>query len=142
MGLSELFGHVKGAFTGATSNRMGRFAEANGGTLLVDEVADLPLDGQARLLRVLQERELSPVGSNEVIRIDVRLVCATNKNLSAEAAAGRFRYDLLDWFKAMTIALPPLRDRTGDVRLLIDHFARGAFADLKIPPKTISPEGD
>lgn len=115
---SEMFGHVKGAFTGATGDRAGRFELADGGTLFLDEIANVPLAQQAKLLRVLQSGEFERVGSSRTRRVDVRLVCATNADLAAEAAAGRFREDLLFRVNTVEIALPPLRDRREDIPAL------------------------
>jgi two-component system, NtrC family, response regulator PilR len=137
---SELFGHVKGAFTGAINNRPGLFREAEGGTIFLDEIGELPLALQVKLLRVLQEREVTPVGSNKGIHIDVRVVAATNRNLDAEIAAGRFREDLFYRLNVITIPLPPLRERAGDLPLLIHHFlARFSSANEKTV-KHVSPQ--
>jgi len=119
---SELFGHVKGAFTGAVSQKEGRFKYADGGTLFLDEVGDMPVETQAKLLRVLENREVVPVGGNESQAVDVRLVAATNRNLREMVQAGTFREDLLFRLQVISVDLPPLRDRTGDIPLLIDHF--------------------
>jgi two-component system response regulator HydG len=125
---SELFGHVKGAFTGAVNHKEGRFKYADGGTLFLDEVGDMPLETQAKLLRVLENREIVPVGGNEPLPVDVRLVAATNRDLKAMVLAGTFREDLLFRLHVIEVDLPPLRDRTGDILLLIDHFI-GEFAE-------------
>jgi DNA-binding NtrC family response regulator len=117
---SELFGHAKGAFTGAHSERMGRFAAAEGGTLFLDEVGEMSLEAQAKILRVLQEREYTPVGSNEVRRSNVRIVAATNRPLKEEVAAQRFREDLYFRLNVVTVQTPPLRDRTRDIPLLLE----------------------
>jgi len=119
---SELFGHVKGAFTGAVSSKEGRIVHADGGTLFLDEVGDMPLLTQAKLLRVLETREVLPVGGNTPRKVDVRLVAATNRDLRAMVKDGTFREDLLFRLQVVVIDLPPLRDRAGDIPLLIDHF--------------------
>src|ERR1700739_3876632 len=122
---SELFGHVKGAFTDAKSDRVGRFELADGGTLFLDEIANVPLKLQAKLLRVLETGELERVGSSSTRRVDVRVIAATNVDVTAEAAAGRFRQDLLFRLNTIEIHLPPLRERKEDIDLLAHHFLRG-----------------
>jgi len=119
---SELFGYERGAFTGATSAKAGWFATANGGTLFLDEIGDLPQSTQVKLLRVLQEREVIPIGSRKPVPIDVRLIAATNVNLTEAVKAGRFREDLYYRIKVVPIEIPPLRDRPGDILPLVDHF--------------------
>ena len=120
---SELFGYVKGAFTGAAGDRPGLFEQADGGTLLLDEIGELPLALQAKLLRVLQENEIRRVGDQKTRRVDVRLLAATAKDLAAEAAAGRFRHDLFDRLNVVAIHLRPLSERRADIAPLAGHFA-------------------
>lgn len=119
---SELFGHEKGAFTGAISKRMGRFEQAIGGTLFLDEIGDVPMDIQVKLLRVLQEKEFERIGGNETIKVDVRIIAATNKNLEKEIAEGRFRMDLYYRLNVFPITLPPLRRRKEDIPSLVNYF--------------------
>ncbi|CUI31513.1 sigma-54-dependent transcriptional regulator [Achromobacter ruhlandii] len=133
---SELFGHVKGAFTGATSDRAGRWREAEGGTLFLDEIGDMPLATQAKILRALQEREITPVGAGRVVPVNVRIVAATHRDLPAAVAAGRFREDLWYRLQVVPIVLPPLRERLGDVVLLAEHFLRRIGGGA---PKRLSP---
>jgi transcriptional regulator with PAS, ATPase and Fis domain len=125
---AELFGHARGAFTGAVADRPGVFEEAHGGTLLLDEVGELSARAQAKLLRVIQEGELRRVGENASRRIDVRIVAATNRDLRTEVSAGRFRLDLLYRLDVVRIVVPPLRDRREDIPLLAEHFWRDATA--------------
>jgi len=121
---SELFGHEKGAFTGAVTSRQGRFELANGGTLFLDEIGDLPLHLQAKLLRVLQEREYEKVGSSRPVKVDVRILAASHRPLEALIKAGQLREDLYYRLNVVTILIPPLRERRSDLSLLIDHFLR------------------
>ncbi|HVK18118.1 MAG TPA: sigma-54 dependent transcriptional regulator [Fimbriiglobus sp.] len=130
---SELFGHAKGAFTGADRSRTGLLALADGGTVFLDELADIPLPVQAKLLRVLERQEVLPVGGTEAQRVNVRVVSATHADLSAEVAAGRFRHDLFFRLNVYPIHLPALRDRADDIPLLADHFLR-RFADGSVLP--------
>jgi transcriptional regulator with GAF, ATPase, and Fis domain len=135
---SELFGHERGSFTGATGTRVGRFELAQGGTLLLDEIGNLPIGIQAKLLRVLQSRQLERVGGRESISLDVRVVAATNVDLEHAIAAGRFRQDLYFRLQEMTIALPPLRDRPGDVARLAEHFVALYARRFDLPVRGIS----
>ncbi|REE22471.1 two component Fis family sigma54 specific transcriptional regulator [Paraburkholderia sp. BL27I4N3] len=138
---SELFGHARGAFTGAVTQRAGRIAEANGGTLFLDEIGDLPLPMQAKLLRVIQERTLTPVGSNTSVPIDVRIVAATHRDLAEEVAARTFREDLFYRLNVIPIHLPPLRDRPDDILPLAAHFLIAA-ANLAGPVRTLSADAE
>ena len=119
---SELFGHEKGAFTGAVSRRKGRFEAANGGTIFLDEIGEISLAVQAKLLRVLQEQQFEPLGSSKTMTVNVRIIAATNKNLEEEIQAGRFREDLFYRLNVFPILLPPLRERKDDIPLLAEHF--------------------
>jgi transcriptional regulator with GAF, ATPase, and Fis domain len=122
--LSELFGHEKGAFTGATQRRLGRFEQANGGTIFLDEVGELPSDTQVALLRVLQEREFERVGGTQTIRVDVRVITATNRELTSAVANESFRQDLFYRLNVFPIEVPPLRDRTEDILMLVEYFVQ------------------
>jgi transcriptional regulator with GAF, ATPase, and Fis domain len=121
--MSELFGHEKGSFTGAAAQKIGRFEMAEGGTIFLDEIADITPQTQVALLRVLQERQFERVGGTETIDLDVRVICATNKNLEEMVEEGTFRLDLYYRLKGMVIELPALRDRRGDIPLLVERFA-------------------
>jgi psp operon transcriptional activator len=130
---AELFGHEQGAFTGATKARPGRFEEADGGTLFLDELGTLSMAAQERLLRVIEYGEVTRIGSSRPIRVDVRIVAATNENLPDLVDNGRFRADLLDRLSFEVVTLPPLRVREGDVPVLSDHFGRRMAAELGWP---------
>lgn len=137
---SELFGHVKGAFTGAISNRIGRFELANGGTIFLDEIGDISLSTQIRLLRVLQEEEFERVGDTKRIKIDVRVIAATNKNLKKAIDIGEFRQDLYYRLRVVPIYLPPLRDRKDDIPLLINCFLKRFNAEIGKRVNNVSPK--
>ncbi|MFT5051106.1 MAG: two-component system response regulator HydG [Chlamydiales bacterium] len=137
---SEFFGHKKGSFTGAFKDRPGHFVAADGGTVFLDEIGDMPLAMQAKLLRVLQDGEVRPVGSNKSLKVDVRVVAATNKDLVAMCASGEFREDLYFRLNVITLKLPPLRDRTGDVRHLTRFFIERAAESQDEPARGISAE--
>jgi DNA-binding NtrC family response regulator len=137
---STLFGHVKGAFTGAEADRQGKFKQADGGTIFLDEVGELPTEVQMRLLRVLQEREIEPVGSNESSQIDVRVIAATNRQLDLAIQNGTFREDLFYRLNVVPIYLPPLRERKQDIRDLVDSFIRHFAGEYNLPEVSISPE--
>jgi transcriptional regulator with GAF, ATPase, and Fis domain len=137
---AELFGHVKGAFTGAIHNRVGRFEEAQGGTLFLDEIGDLALDLQAKLLRVVQEREFQRLGSSETVRLDLRIVAATNCDLLRRVEQGRFREDLYYRLNVVPLHLPSLRQRSGDIPVLARHFVQKICRFEQLPSKTLTPE--
>jgi len=135
---SELFGYEKGAFTGASTRKKGRFEMADGGTLLLDEIGDLPPQTQVKLLRVIQEREFERLGGTETVQVNVRLITATNKNLEEDIAEGRFREDLFYRLNVFTIFLPPLRERKSDILLLAEHFLEKYEREHKKDVKRIS----
>ena len=135
---SELFGHERGAFTSAVKQRKGKFEQANGGTLFMDEIGDMSLSAQAKVLRALQENRISRVGSDRDVEVNVRVVAATNKNLREEIRKGNFREDLYHRLSVIVIAVPPLSERRDDIPLLSDYFIRKICAEYGIPPKPIS----
>jgi two-component system nitrogen regulation response regulator NtrX len=137
---SELFGHVRGAFTGAVADKPGRFEQANGGTIFLDEIADMSLKTQAKVLRVLQEQVMERVGGTQRIKVDVRVVAATNKDLPAEIRAGRFREDLYFRLNVIPIFVPPLRERQQDIPLLAEHFMALLAAEYGRRPKRLASE--
>ncbi len=137
---TELFGHVRGAFTGATNSRAGRFEQAHRGTIFLDEIGDMPLGLQAKLLRVLQEREFQRLGSSETIRVDVRVIAATNSDLEAMTSQGKFREDLFYRLNVVPIMLPPLREHSQDVGPLALHFIERICRQENIRVKQISPD--
>lgn len=136
---SELFGHVKGAFTGADTSRVGRFEQADGGVLFLDELGELSLDNQVKLLRALQTGEIQRVGSDQLIRVDARVVAATNKQLFQMTRAGSFREDLYYRLSVITVTIPPLRERSDEIPLLVDYFLKEAAERLQRPPVELSP---
>ncbi|MEX1223179.1 MAG: sigma-54 dependent transcriptional regulator [Pirellulales bacterium] len=136
---SQLFGHVKGAFTGANAAALGCFRAAEGGTVFLDEIGELDLELQSSLLRVIQERRVTPLGSHESHPIDVRIVAATNRNLSQEVAAGRFRLDLYYRLNVVSLESAPLASRRGDVLLLAEHFLQNICNEFEIPLKRFTP---
>jgi transcriptional regulator with PAS, ATPase and Fis domain len=139
---SELFGHVKGAFTGAAGARPGLFREADRGTIFLDEVGDISPGLQSRLLRVLQEHEIQPVGADSPVRVDVRVLAATHQNLEALVEQGRFRSDLFYRLNVVTVELPPLRERLQDLPLLVHHFLRQLATSHSRDPVALDPEAE
>jgi len=136
---SELFGHERGAFTGAIARREGKFEAADGGTLFLDEIGDMPLETQAKLLRVLQERQFERVGGNQPLTVDVRIIAATNQDLEARVVQGRFREDLYYRVKVVEIRVPPLRERREDIPQMVQHFIRDACHRFGLPEKQLAP---
>src|SRR5215471_8036719 len=136
---SELFGHMKGSFTGAVSDRAGKFEQADGGTLFLDEVGDMSLAAQAKVLRVLQDGVVTRIGGAKPIKVDVRVLSATNKNLEEEIAAGRFREDLYYRLNVVPLHIPPLRERREDIPLLASHFVRTLSEREGVPPRVLDP---
>jgi transcriptional regulator with GAF, ATPase, and Fis domain len=134
---AELFGHTRGAFTGAVQQRVGRFEQAHNSTLFLDEIGDMPLDLQAKLLRVLQEREFQRIGSSETVRVDVRVVAASNTDLAEKVAQGTFREDLFYRLNVVPVTMPPLRERACDIPLLAHHFLEKICRAEGIPIKRI-----
>jgi DNA-binding NtrC family response regulator len=137
---AELFGHVRGAFTGALQARIGRFEQAHRGTLFLDEIGDLPMELQAKLLRVLQEREFQRLGSSESVQVDIRVIAATNCDLPQRVAEGRFREDLYYRLNVVPILMPPLRRRRSDIAMLASHFAEKICRMEEIPLKSLRPD--
>jgi two-component system nitrogen regulation response regulator NtrX len=136
---SELFGHVKGAFTGAVADRKGKFEAAHNGTIFLDEIGDMSVKTQAKVLRVLQEQVTEPVGSTSRVQVDVRVLAATNKDLLAEIRAGRFREDLYFRLNVIPIFVPPLRGRAEDIPLLVEHFVTDLAIEYGKRPKRVTP---
>jgi DNA-binding NtrC family response regulator len=134
---SELFGHERGAFTSAIKQRRGKFEQANGGTLFMDEIGDMSLSAQAKVLRALQENKISRVGSDKDVAVDVRVVAATNKDIRAEIARGNFREDLYHRLSVILIKVPPLRERAGDIAELVDYFVQQIASEQHISPKSV-----
>jgi len=137
---AELFGHVKGAFTGAVNHRIGLFEQANRGTIFLDEIGDMPLSLQAKLLRVLQEREFQRLGSSETVKIDVRVIAGTNADLPELIKQGKFREDLYYRLNVVPMMIPPLRDRVSDIASLVQHFVEKICREEQIPMKQVSRE--
>ncbi|MFK8103694.1 MAG: sigma-54-dependent transcriptional regulator [Saprospiraceae bacterium] len=137
---SELFGHEKGSFTGAYKQKIGKFEQANGGTIFLDEIGDMSLKAQAKVLRALQESRISRVGGDKEIRVDVRVIAATNKDLRAEIKRGKFREDLYHRLAVIIIHVPPLNERRGDIPLLVEHFNKLVCGEYGVAPKKIDKE--
>jgi transcriptional regulator with PAS, ATPase and Fis domain len=137
---AELFGHTKGAFTGAFNARVGKFKYAHGGTLFLDEIGDMPLSMQSKVLRAIEQKEFTPLGQNNPVSSDFRIICATNKNLVDCVASGSFREDLYYRINAFEIKLPPLRSRKDDIPCLVEHFTKLACENNQLPLKGFLPE--
>jgi transcriptional regulator with GAF, ATPase, and Fis domain len=137
---SELFGHEKGAFTGANNQRVGKFEQCNGGTIFLDEIGDMSLPTQTKILRVLQNGTFERVGGNQSVKVDVRVIAATNKPLEKAVAAREFREDLFYRLNVVRIEIPPLRERKEDIRLLVNYFLKKIAQNQKMAPKSISQE--
>ena len=137
---SELFGHERGAFTSAIKQRKGKFEQANGGTLFMDEIGDMSLSAQAKVLRALQESKISRVGSDKDLSVDVRVVAATNKDIRAEIEKGNFREDLYHRLSVILIKVPPLRERASDIKQLVEYFVQQIAAEYHVSPKKVDDE--
>ncbi len=137
---SEMFGHEKGAFTGAITRRAGRFEDAHKSTIFLDEIGDMPLELQAKILRVLQEREVQRIGGSQVSKIDVRVIAATNRELASEIKNGRFRHDLYFRLRVVPLHIPPLRERPEDIPVLVEHFLEETCRRENLAPKVILPD--
>ena len=137
---SELFGHIKGSFTGAIKDRAGKFEQADGGTLFLDEIGDMSMAAQTKVLRALQENEITRVGSDKPIKVNVRVLAATNKDLPKEISAGRFREDLFHRLNVIPIHVPSLKERISDIPLLVNYFAEQICGEQRIATKTFDNE--
>ncbi|HTM51535.1 MAG TPA: sigma-54 dependent transcriptional regulator [Bryobacteraceae bacterium] len=137
---AELFGHVKGAFTGAANHRVGRFEQADGSTIFLDEIAEMPLDLQVKMLRVLQEREFQRIGASDTVKVDLRIISASNVDLARRVDQGRFREDLFYRLNVVRLRTPPLRERLSDVPALVEHLIRKVCRLEQIPVRQVSPQ--